>query len=46
MIPIGFWQSKNELEERRMNFSILLLKTFAFSYNGVQIIPFNYNQRK
>ena len=27
LIPIGLWQSKNELEEGRMNFSMLLLKT-------------------
>ena len=26
LIPIGLWQSKNELEEGRMNFSMLLLK--------------------
>ena len=26
LIPIGSWESKNELEEVRMNFSMLLLK--------------------
>ena len=26
LIPIGLWQSKIELEEGRMNFSMLLLK--------------------
>ena len=27
LIPIGLWQSKNELEEGRMNFIMLFLKT-------------------
>ena len=27
LIPIGLWQSNNELKEGRMNFSMLLLKT-------------------
>ena len=27
LIPIGLWQSKNELEEGRLNFSMLHLKT-------------------
>ena len=27
LVPIGLWQSKNELEEGRMNFNVLLLKT-------------------
>ena len=27
LIPIGLWQAKRELEEDRMNFSMLLLKT-------------------
>ena len=26
LIPIGLWQSKNELEEDRMNFSMVVLK--------------------
>ena len=27
LVPIELWQSKNELEEGRMNFNVLLLKT-------------------
>ena len=27
VIPIGLWESKNELDEGRMNFDMLILKT-------------------
>ena len=32
LIATGFWQSKNELEEGRMNLNMLLLKTLQLSY--------------